>query len=79
MHVAAEMRRRGVGRALLLEACARARQVEGLEQLHLTVATTNAAARHLYRSVGFRPYGVEPHALKLGDRYWDEELMVLQW
>lgn len=78
MHVAPEVRGRGVGRALLAEACARAARVDGLEQLHLAVVTTNAAARHLYRAMGFEPYGVEPRALKLGDRYWDEELMVLQ-
>ncbi|HZS02139.1 MAG TPA: GNAT family N-acetyltransferase [Chloroflexota bacterium] len=77
MYVAAEVRGRGVGRALLVAACARARQIDGLEQLHLAVVTTNAPARHLYRSLGFQAYGLEPRALKLGDRYWDEELMVL--
>jgi ribosomal protein S18 acetylase RimI-like enzyme len=77
MYVAAEVRRRGVGRALLVAARTCASQVDGLEQLHLAVATTNAPARHLYRAVGFQVYGVDPHALKLGDRYWDEELMML--
>ena len=78
MYVASEARGRGVGRALLEEARARAARVEGLEQLHLAVVTTNEAARHLYRAIGFVPYGVEPRALKLGARYWDEELMVLR-
>ena len=78
MYVVSKMRGRGVGRALLVEACTRARQVDGLEQLHLAVVTTNTTARHLCRSVGFQSYGLEPHALQLGDRYWDEEFMVLQ-
>ena len=78
MYVAPEARGRGVGRALLEEARDRAARVEGVEQLHLAVVTTNAAARRLYRALGFVPYGVEPRALKLGDRSWDEELMVLR-
>jgi len=31
----------------------------------------------LYQSVGFRSYGQERHALKIGDIYIDEDLMVL--
>ena len=78
MYVAPEARRRGVGRALLAETIARARRVDGLEQLHLAVVTTNTEARRLYRSLGFEVYGVEPRALKEGERAWDEELMVLR-
>jgi len=78
MYVAPEVRRQGVGRALVAEARARAARVPGLEQLHLFVVTSNEPALRLYRSVGFVTYGVEPRAMKLGDRYWDEELMVLQ-
>jgi ribosomal protein S18 acetylase RimI-like enzyme len=64
MSVPAEMRGRGVGRALLVTACTRARQVDGLEQLHLAVATTNALARHLYRSLGFQVYGRGPSCVE---------------
>ena len=77
MYVAPEARGRGVGRALLEEAIARARGWPGLEQIHLTVVTENAAAGRLYRRHGFVGYGVEPRALKIGDRYVDEELMAL--
>lgn len=78
MYVAPEARGRGVGRALLLAAIARARAMPGVEQIHLGVVTTNTAARALYASVGFSTYGTEPHALKNGDgEYVDEELMVL--
>jgi ribosomal protein S18 acetylase RimI-like enzyme len=78
MYVVPEARRKGVGQALLTEICTRARQVDGLEQLHLTVVTTNEAARRLYQAMGFVTYGIEPRALKLGDQYWDEDLMVLR-
>ena len=63
---------------MLLEAAiARARETPGVEQLILAVVTVNTPARNLYLSLGFEPYGREPLALKLGDRYLDEELMVL--
>lgn len=76
MYVAPEARGRGLGRLLLEAAIARAREIPGIEQLLLAVVATNAAARALYLSAGFQSYGLEPAALKLGDRYLDEELMV---
>jgi ribosomal protein S18 acetylase RimI-like enzyme len=77
MYVAPEVRRRGVGRALLLGIIARARQIALLEQLHLGVVSGNLAARALYRSVGFVVYGVEPAAIKHAGEAHDEDLMVL--
>jgi hypothetical protein len=29
-----------------------------------------------YKNLGFKGYGVEPRALKIGDDYYDEELLV---
>lgn len=78
MYVAPEQRGRGVGKALVAEAITQARTIPGLEQLLLAVVTTNTAARRLYRSLGFEVYGLEPHAMKYGDQYWDEELMILR-
>jgi ribosomal protein S18 acetylase RimI-like enzyme len=77
MYVAAEAQGRGVGGALLDAAIGHARGWAGLEQVHLTVVTANAAAGRLYRGRGFVVYGLELRALKIGDRYVDEELMVL--
>jgi ribosomal protein S18 acetylase RimI-like enzyme len=77
MGVAAAARGRGIGRALLSEAIERARQLEGLEQLLLTVALPNEPARNLYHALGFVTYGIDKRGLKLGAQYWDEELMVL--
>jgi len=41
------------------------------------VACDNTAAGALYRSMGFEMYGVERKAIRLGDRYIDEDLLVL--
>ncbi len=77
MYVAPEARKRGVGRALLDAAIARLRAA-GVEQLHLTVSTSAGSAQRLYRHVGFALVGTLREAMKDGERYVDEELMVLR-
>jgi ribosomal protein S18 acetylase RimI-like enzyme len=49
-----------------------------VEQVSLTVVSGQEAARGLYRSLGFEPYGLESRGLKIGDRYLDNEHMVLK-
>ena len=79
MYVAAEARGQGVGRALVETLIARARELDGVEQLILAVTASNTAARALYRALGFTVYGLQPRALRLEDgRYLDEELMILR-
>jgi ribosomal protein S18 acetylase RimI-like enzyme len=77
VYVAPEVRGQKVARALMVEAISLARNLEGLEILYLGVAVSNTPARSLYLSVGFQTYGTELHAMKLGDRYVDEDLMFL--
>ena len=78
MYVAPEARGGGVGKSLLEELIRRAREADGLEQIHLAVVTDNSSARKLYTSLGFEVYGTEPYALKVGGKYYDEDLMVLR-
>jgi len=77
MYVAPEARGQGLGKALMSTAIERASTMPDLNHLMLTVVTTNEAARNLYSSLGFKTYGTESEALKLGDRLLDEELMSL--
>jgi ribosomal protein S18 acetylase RimI-like enzyme len=77
MYVKPEGRGQGIGRSLMLELIRRAGECDGLEQLLLTVVSGNDAARKLYLSLGFRSYGIEPKALKNGEGYLDEDLMIL--
>ena len=78
MFVPSEEQGKGIGRALLTEAIARARLVPGLEQVGLAVVTPNRRARGLYASLGFETYGVEPNALVVDGEHLDEEFMVLR-
>jgi ribosomal protein S18 acetylase RimI-like enzyme len=77
MWVDPDFRGKGIGKALLSEVINYAREVPGLEQINLTVVTTMQEALNLYYSLGFVKYGLAPNALKLGDQYWNEELMLL--
>ncbi|MFC7686261.1 GNAT family N-acetyltransferase [Ureibacillus sp. GCM10028918] len=77
MYVATEVRGQGVGRTLMVEVIKRAKDFDGVEQIHLQVVSTNESAKKLYKSLGFKTYGVEPRGLKEGDQYFDEDLMVL--
>lgn len=77
VYLKAEMRGRGIGRGMMESLLERAAKIDGLEQIVLSVAATQAAAIALYRSLGFMPFGCESRALKVGDRYIDEEYMTL--
>ena len=75
VYVRAGRRGRGLGRALVAQVIGHAR--DRVTQLHAAVVTGNAVASGVYRDLGFVTYGVEPRALKVGERYFDQELMVL--
>jgi ribosomal protein S18 acetylase RimI-like enzyme len=76
MYVQPAWRKDGVAKALLRELFAYA-SAHGIEQIVLGVNAQNERAQRLYRSLGFRSFGVEPRALRVGDRFYDEEQMVL--
>ena len=48
-----------------------------LEQINLSVVSNNISGIKLYSNLGFEKYGVEINALKDGNKYFDENLMVL--
>jgi RimJ/RimL family protein N-acetyltransferase len=77
VYVVPELQGNGIARLLLAEVIQRAKQISGLEQIQLSVVTTNTAAKHLYESLGFQTYGTESHALKYKGQYVDEAHMVL--
>jgi RimJ/RimL family protein N-acetyltransferase len=78
MYVAPEARGKGLGKALVENLIARAGSIPELERLVLSVVTTNEAARQLYLSLGFASYGIEPDALRVADKYLDEDLLFFR-
>jgi ribosomal protein S18 acetylase RimI-like enzyme len=77
MYVAPEHCGRGIGAALLSHLIGEARRQPGLLQLVLTVTDTNDGARALYERAGFRSFGVEPRAIRVGSRYHGKIHMIL--
>jgi ribosomal protein S18 acetylase RimI-like enzyme len=75
MYVRPTARRSGAGRQLVQAIIDHARPK--VEQLQLAVVSTNQPALRLYRSLGFRQYGLEKNALKHNGTYSDEILMSL--
>jgi ribosomal protein S18 acetylase RimI-like enzyme len=68
-------RREGLGSAVVGAVIEHARGE--VAQLCATVALSNRPARRLYRKLGFERYGLEPRGLKVGERYLDQEHLVL--
>lgn len=77
MYVPPEYQGRGIGKALLLDAIARAQTLSGLEDLILAVTVGNERARALYLAVGFTASAREPRYLKIDEQYFDIEWMYL--
>lgn len=77
MYVAPPHRHGGVGGALVRHVIGQAHTAR-LHGLRLGVTVGNEPARRLYMQFGFRPYGVEPDAISVEGRFYDEELMALR-
>jgi RimJ/RimL family protein N-acetyltransferase len=73
-----EYRGKRIGTRLMETAVAHARNVEGVERVELAVESTNAAAKSLYRSLGFKSWGTEPSFAKVEGVEYDEEHMALR-
>lgn len=77
MYVTSHAREQGIGKLVLSELMVRAKAIDGIEQIYLTVVSTNTPAKSLYEGYGFKTFGTEERALKVGNRYLDEEHRVL--
>jgi len=76
VYVRTEHRRKGIGEQLLSEMLRCAARQPGLEQIMLSVGAHQVAPKLLYASLGFKVCGHERHALKVGDKYVDEDYMM---
>jgi RimJ/RimL family protein N-acetyltransferase len=75
MYVRPEARGTGLAAALVQQVVEHAQTL--VEEVCLTVVASNSAAHRLYSAAGFREYGLERRALKVGSEYYDEVLMAL--
>ena len=77
MAVRTEWRRRGIGRALVEQCLALAKQ-RGIEKVELEVFSDNLAAIRLYEHAGFSREGVKVRGRKL-DRCYQDVVLMARW
>jgi RimJ/RimL family protein N-acetyltransferase len=77
--VSPSYRGRRIAQALLSAATAHAAEEWDVIQLMLCVNAENLSAKRLYASCGFQTFGLELRAMKVGDRFYDEEHMCNSW
>ena len=78
MYVSDSARGKGVGKALVAALIERARTLNGLEKISLSVSTCQQSACRLYRSMGFVTWGIEENAIKVGEETTATEHMTLR-
>ncbi|GGH81418.1 RimJ/RimL family protein N-acetyltransferase [Pullulanibacillus pueri] len=76
MYVTPEKRGKTIAKKLMMTVLEQVKDIEGVEQIYLSVMATNTPAKTLYNAFGFNTYGMDKKALKVNGTYYDEELMV---
>jgi len=75
MYVSEEYRGKGLAFKLIEELVNYAKN-NGITQIHLSCIKENLAAFKFYEKLGFEIYGIMPKAVKIGDKYCDDCLMI---
>jgi GNAT superfamily N-acetyltransferase len=75
VYVRAEWRGHQVGKRLVQRVIDHASR--HVIMLEAAVGLANDGARRTYHGLGFKPYGIERKALRVGDTFYDEELLYL--
>lgn len=71
-------RGKGLARAVMEASIACARGWDGVRRIGLSVSDRGNAAQHLYASLGFVEWGVEPDALWVDGEFMDERYLDLE-
>ncbi|MFW6263568.1 MAG: N-acetyltransferase family protein [Thermotogota bacterium] len=77
MYVEPEFRGKGIGKALIEIAIKSAGERKNVQQIYLTVVSSNQTAKSMYESFGFKTYGVDRRAMRYNGTFYDHDLMVL--
>lgn len=78
LYVRHEARGSGIGKALVEEAVAYARTLDGVTHLTLVVSERAQAAQRLYKQLGFATWGREPDAVHVEGIYAADDYMTLR-
>lgn len=77
MFVLPARRQHGLATRLLQASIEHARTLSGVASLHLCTGEATPGARRLYEKVGFKTWGVEPDAIRVGANSYSDYHMIL--
>ncbi|HZH12258.1 MAG TPA: GNAT family N-acetyltransferase [Microvirga sp.] len=77
VYVQAEWRGQSLGKRLVQRVIDHAAQ--HVIMLEAAVGISNESARRTYHALGFKPYGIERKAIRVGDVFYDEELLCIEF
>jgi ribosomal protein S18 acetylase RimI-like enzyme len=77
MYVNPDFHGQKTGENLLRAIVKAAFELDGIEQVHLSVVADNVAAARLYERIGFETFGMQENYFKLGEKYWNQRFMQL--
>jgi ribosomal protein S18 acetylase RimI-like enzyme len=77
VYVDSNYRGQNIGEKLIRQLLDYAFNLEGIEQVQLSVIAGNQSAIKLYEKIGFKTFGVQPRYFKAGDTYMDQQFMQL--
>ncbi len=77
MYVEPDFRSKGIGKALIERTIQSAHERKTVQQIYLTVVSSNKTAKSMYDSFGFKTYGIDRQAMRYNCKFYDHELMVL--
>jgi ribosomal protein S18 acetylase RimI-like enzyme len=77
VYVDSNYRGKNIGEKLLRHALDYAFQLEGIEQVQLSVIASNRTAITIYEKLGFQSFGVQKNYFKVGESYLDQQFMQL--
>lgn len=77
MYVSPDFRGQGIANVLIENVINRAKLLDNMEQINLTVVSNNFNAKNIYAKFGFTVFSNEKKAFKWKGKYFDEDSMVL--
>ena len=77
MYIQPDYQGKKLGQQLLQATIGAAFKIPEVEQLALGVISHNRSAAKIYEQAGFTEFGMQPHYIKIGDKYLHQRLMLL--
>lgn len=79
VYVKPDYRNHGIGHQLIKAVITHAKDIMKCSIINITVETSNTTAKNLYEKLGFTVWGIEPQAMCVNQKFYDEFHMSLSF